>query len=324
MKHKILEALEGASGKFVSGERLSDGLGISRTAVWKHISALRREGYAIVGQPRSGYALIAAPDKLLPAAVKAGLDTKVIGTKVRYLTSAASTNDCAKEMARQGAPEGTVVVAEEQTGGRGRMGRPWASPPGGGLWFSVILRPALTPPQAPRLTLVAAVAVARAIRHTTGLEAGIKWPNDIIVGGRKVCGILTEMVAEIDRVEFVVLGIGLNVNLGRKGLPQDLRDCATSLDIELGRRLDRAAVFRSILREFESWYMRYLQDGPVPALSEWRQLSITLGERVRVVGQGESFEGTATGIDEDGALIVKPDGGPERRVLSGDVSLRSA
>lgn len=309
-------------GRFVSGEELSKTLGVSRTAVWKHVAQLRREGYSIVGQPRAGYALVAAPDKLLPEVIMAGLNTRFIGGRIRYVATATSTNDLARAMAREGASEGAVVVAEEQTRGKGRMGRRWECPAGAGLLFSLILRPDLRPPEAPVLTLVAAVAAARGIEVVTGLKPGIKWPNDLLIAGRKVCGILTEMAGEMDRVDFVVLGIGINVNMGRRPLPKGLAAETTSLDLEVGKRLDRAAILRAVLQEMETWYSRFLEEGAGPVISEWKVRSATLGNRVSVIGPRESFEGVAADIDADGALLVRADDGRLRRVLSGDVSIR--
>ena len=324
MKHKILEALVRQEGRFVSGEELSKALGISRTAVWKHIASLREHGYTIIGQPRSGYALISAPDRLSPEVIRAGLATRVMGKSIRYLPRTGSTNEDAKALASEGAPEGTVVIADEQTAGKGRMGRQWLSPNGSGLWFSVILRPNLLPAETPRLTLAAAVAVARAIRSETGLEAGIKWPNDVLVGGKKVCGILTEMSAEMDRVNYVVLGVGINVNFGTNPFPPGLREYATALDIELGKRVDRAAVLRAILHELEHWYLRYLAEGASPVVREWKSLSVTLGRRVTAFTLRDSFEGVATDVDDDGGLIILRDDGRTEKLLSGDVSLRDS
>ncbi|MGE5485109.1 MAG: biotin--[acetyl-CoA-carboxylase] ligase [Ignavibacteriales bacterium] len=323
MKHRVLQALKDGHGKFVSGGQLSGELDISRTAVWKHVAQLRKEGYSIVGQPRSGYALVAAPDKLLPEVIRAGLDTRIIGCRIRYVTTTSSTNDLARAMAIEGSPDGTVVVAEEQTGGKGRAGRRWQCPAGAGLLFSLVLRPDLLPPETPRLTLVTAVAVARGISASTGVETGIKWPNDLLIGGRKVCGILTEMAGEMDRVDFVVIGIGINVNLGLKPISRGAADFA-SLDVEVGKRLDRAAILRAVLREIETWYSTYQRDGFAPVLAEWRSRSVTLGNRVTVTGPRETFEGLAVDVDDDGALIVRVDSGEDRRVLSGDVSVRPA
>jgi BirA family biotin operon repressor/biotin-[acetyl-CoA-carboxylase] ligase len=322
VKHEVLRALREERGRFVSGERLSSLLGISRTAVWKHVTALRRDGYTIIGQPRSGYALVAAPDKLLPEVVRAGLNTRVIGSKVRYLATTTSTNDLLKSLAAEGAAEGTVLVAEEQTSGKGRLGRRWECPPGAGLLFSVLLRPRLAPAEVQGLTLLAAVAVAKAIASSLGLRPEIKWPNDVLVGGRKVCGILAEMVAEADQVDFVVIGIGINVNLGTRPLPGAAAGLHTSLDAELGKRVDRAAVLRAVLKELDELYSLFLEGGPESVVSEWASYSATIGKRVTVRGINETFEGTAVAVHGDGALVVKTDDGEIRRFLSGDVTLR--
>lgn len=315
VKEQVLAALREAEGLYLSGEAISSRLGVSRTAVFKQIEALRALGYQIDAMPRRGYRLASEPDLVTADQIaQAGIAGR-FGGRIVYLPSVGSTNEAAKEAARQGAREGTLVIADQQTSGKGRLGRPWASPSGAGIWMSLVLRPQAPPYQAPRLTLVAAVAVGEAVRAVTGLDAGIKWPNDLQVGGRKFCGILTEMEAELDRVAFVICGIGINVN----AVPDQFRPGATSLKEEAGRTLRRAPLVAAVLASFERWYDRPFAE----ALSRWRELSITLGRKVSVVpaAGGSPVEGIARDVDEEGALLVEVDG-KVRRVVAGEVSIR--
>jgi BirA family biotin operon repressor/biotin-[acetyl-CoA-carboxylase] ligase len=324
VKERTLLALRRAGGKFLSGEELSRLLGVSRTAVWKAVQSLREEGYNIISRARQGYRLEGIPDLLLPAEISWGLETQWLGRNIYYKDTLASTNELAKELARQGVEEGTLVIAEEQGEGRGRRGRSWYSPRGQGLLFSLILRPPLQPAQAPQLTFLAAVAVAETLRKELGLEAGIKWPNDIYIRGRKVAGILTELSAELDRVNFVIMGIGVNVNTPLEDFPPSLQEGATSLQAEAGRALSRAALLQKILLQIESWYKVFLQDGFPPLRRRWKELAFVLGKEVQVIGPRETFSGLAVDVDEFGALLVQVGGGQVRRVLAGDVSLREA
>ncbi len=232
----LLRSLRAQQGQWISGAVLCRQLQVSRTAVWKHIGALKTFGYRIESSPRRGYLLREIPDRLVPQELREGLQTTVIGrAEIHYFPCTESTNRQAKTLAGGGAPSGTLVLAEEQTAGRGRRGRSWFSPPGAGIYLSVILRPDITPQEAPRFALATAAAVAAAVQETTLVETRIKWPNDILAGGRKLGGILTEAVLEMDRVEYLIIGLGLNVNLDRIDFPQDLRETATSIQAETGR-----------------------------------------------------------------------------------------
>ena len=329
MRLEILNVLRNAAGSYCSGEEIAKKLGVSRTAVWKHIKELRAAGYEIVSHSRSGYVLKDTPDRLLAPEIEAGLSTKVIGCHVESHDSIDSTNLEAKRIAAKDAPEGTVVVAEEQVGGRGRLERPFFSPKGKGIWFSVILRPKFLPQEAPKCTLLAAVAVARAMKEC-GLTPGIKWPNDILYKGKKLVGILTEMSAEIDAIKYIVIGMGINVNVAAEDFPDDLKDIATSLCIMKGERIPRVKFLQSVLRSMDDLYEKVQQYGFAPIFDEWRKYTITLGEEVRVIGvrSGEEYIGRAADIDADGALLVDvqcSDGSTERRrVVAGDVSIRNA
>lgn len=321
MKDRILDILKRNQG-WVSGETLCRELGVTRTAVWKHIRALREEGYDIEARSNLGYRLLHSPDVPFPGEVAAGLPTTVMGRRIQYYPELPSTNDEAKRLAPTGCPEGTVVITECQTGGKGRMGRPWFSPRGRGLWFTVLLRPPVNPAETPQVTMVAAVAVAEAIREHTGVEAVIKWPNDILVAGKKLCGILVELNAEMDRVNFMVAGIGLNVNIPRPEFPPDIGATATSLQAEAGRHIPRVPLLRALLASLEMWYQLWLREGFVPVLDRWRELCVTLDCPVTVHTVRETYTGHAVDVDETGALLVRTADGGLERLLAGEVTLR--
>lgn len=319
MRAKILELLRSKHGGCVSGAEIASQLGVSRTAVWKHINELKLAGYNIESRARSGYCLLDCPDRLLPELITHDLPTRLLGQSVVSYEDIPSTNDEAKRLAAQGADEGTVVVSEAQSVGKGRLERSFFCP-AGGLWFSVILRPDFLPQEAPKCTLMAAVAVAMAMRDL-GLDAGIKWPNDIYCQGRKLTGILTEMSAEMDRINYLVVGIGINANIPLASFPEEIKDKAGSMSGILGHDIDRVAFLQKILTYMEQLYVDVLKNGFAQVLEQWRKHSITLGQLIDVVGVQEQFAGQAEDIDADGALLVRTDGGL-RRVLAGDVSIR--
>ncbi len=322
MRTEVLDLLRKAGNGYISGEEIAKQLGVSRTAVWKHINELRKAGYDIESQAHLGYVLKEVPDLLLPAEMSQVLQTKHIGKNYVYRQETQSTNDDAKKLCAEGAPDGTVVVTEYQSGGHGRLTRRWVCPRGAGLLFSVILRPAsMLPQEAPKCTLMAAVAVVRALR-AAGVEAGIKWPNDILVNGKKAAGILTEMSASMESIEDIIIGIGINANLKAEDLPQDARNTPTSLAIELGHPVDRRRLLADILLNLETLYDEVREKGFHPMLKAWKTYSVTLGRQVRVIGLHETFSGRATGIDDDGALFVERPDGSIRKVLAGDVSIR--
>lgn len=319
LKEKILSALSGSEAAHVSGAQLAARLHVSRTAVWKYIASLEENGYIIEAVPSKGYRLISAPDTIVLETVKRGLTTRVIGHDIRLLPLVDSTNTLAMEFAGQGAPEGTVVLAEQQRGGKGRLGRTWISPRGN-LYLSVILRPGIPTHKAPLLTLLGATAACSAIRKQLDLPAGIKWPNDILLAGKKTGGLLTEMSAEPDRIRHIVLGIGINVNMELSELPPDIRDLSTSLSTHAGRKIDRTALLRRLLSELDQRYRRFLKS-ETDVLDEWRKLNVTLGNRVAVKAPDGTFEGLAESIDREGRLIVRMEQGAPRIVASGDVTL---
>ena len=314
----ILGLLVEGGTDFVSGEALSGKLGLSRTAVWKVVNALRRQGYRIEAVSSRGYRLLEAPDRLTALEVLPLLETHDLARTVHSFEEVDSTNLVAFRLAVEGAEHGELVVAEHQTQGRGRRGRSWSSPGHLNLHASFVLRPELPPQRAPELTLLAAVALAESLR-AIGVPADIKWPNDLLVGGRKVAGILTELSADLDRVHFVVLGIGVNLNSRREDFPPELAETATSVLQVLGRRVGRAAFAAALARQLEDWLDLHAGQGFRPVRERWRALSATLGQEVLVTSERREIRGVAIDIDEDGALRIRTASGTEERVLAGDV-----
>jgi BirA family biotin operon repressor/biotin-[acetyl-CoA-carboxylase] ligase len=319
----VLAFLAEAGDTVVSGEAISDKLGLTRAAVWKHVEALRQQGYRIDAVATRGYRLVEVPDRLRALELRPLLNTHDVGQVLHCFDEVDSTNDRAKALADEGAEHGEVVVAERQTAGRGRRGRTWISPARRNVAFSVILRPeALPPTRASELTLVAAVAVCDALRQA-GVDAGIKWPNDVLVGGRKIAGILTELAAEPDQVHWVVVGVGVNVNARREDFPPELAGEATSVLIERDHPAPRALFLAACLTSLEDWYDRHAEEGFEPIREAWKARSVTLGQQVSVKTDGGDLVGTAFDIDAGGALLIRTAAGVER-VLSGDVALLRA
>lgn len=318
----VLAFLAEAVDEFVSGEAISDKLGLTRAAVWKHVEALRGQGYRIEAVPARGYRLAGVPDRLTPLELRPLLNTHDVGRVVHWFEEIGSTNDRAKELADEGAEHGEVVVAEAQTAGRGRRGRAWASPARRNLYFSVVLRPDLPPARAPELTLVGSVALCDALRQA-GVDAGIKWPNDLLVAGKKIAGILTELAAEPDKVDWVVLGAGVNVNARLEDFPEEVRGEATSLLLERGQAAPRVLFAAACFTALETWLDRHDEEGFAVIREGWRARSVTLGREVAVKVDGRELTGVAEDIDEAGALLVRTAAGLER-VLSGDVQLLRA
>ena len=315
----VLAFLAEAGDEFVSGEAISDKLGLTRAAVWKHVEALRAQGYRIDAVPARGYRLAAVPDRLTPLEIRPLLNTHDLGQEIHWYEELGSTNDRAKELADEGAEHGEVVIAESQTAGRGRRGRVWVSPPRRNLYFSVVLRPELPPERAPELTLVASLALCDALRQA-GVAAGIKWPNDVLASGRKIAGVLTELAAEPEQVHWVVVGAGVNVNARREDFPEELRGEATSVLIERGQPAPRALLAAACFTALEDWVDRHAEEGFAPIRAAWRERSVTLGREVVVKEASRELTGVAEDIDDAGALLVRTRAGVER-VLAGDVAL---
>ena len=302
MKGSILKALR-ESGDYVSGQVLSKELGISRVSVWKRIRSLKQDGYVIEAAAK-GYRLISSPDLLLPYEFPGWEE------KIHHFQEIGSTMGVARELARKGVAEGTIVIAESQTHGRGRLGREWLSPKGG-IFFTLILRPKISPAYAPRINLMISVAVAKAIRKAFDLKAELKWPNDVLIEGRKICGILAEMEAEMDRVNFINLGIGINANTSISPYEKT----ATSLKEELGKEVSRKELLNSVLKEIAKQQALLTKND---LLEEWKRLSATLNKQVRIVSPGEEMMGRAIDIDANGALVIKGKDGSLRSVIAGD------
>ncbi|WP_052218623.1 biotin--[acetyl-CoA-carboxylase] ligase [Thermincola ferriacetica] len=323
MKDEILNLLKKSERSFLSGEEISSRLQVSRTAVWKHIQALREDGYTIESRSKVGYRLVTVPDRLYPGEITAGLKTRVIGSRIVHFDTIGSTNDKGKELAANGAPEGLVIVAEEQTTGRGRLGRTWSSPKGRGIWMSVILRPEINPMDAPKLTLLTAVALARTFDSYPGIQPGIKWPNDVFIKGKKIAGVLTEMNAELERINYVVVGIGVNVNTSRAELPPEIENIATSLYIETGKSWSRKDFLTKLLEELEALYLSFKMGEYAAVVEEWKKYSVTLNKKIKVTSPGVALEGTAVDLDDDGALIVRTRDGSLKRVVAGEITFAS-
>jgi BirA family transcriptional regulator, biotin operon repressor / biotin---[acetyl-CoA-carboxylase] ligase len=319
---QILSALRSAEGGGVSGSELAERLGISRAAVWARVAELRRLGYDIAAGPHLGYRLVNSPDVLHADDLLSRLgQTSVVGRDIRVFEQTTSTNDVMEKLAHDGVKEGVVVFAESQTRGRGRLGRKWLSPARKGLWFSILLRPDLRPQEITRLTVAAATALRRAIQAETGLAPEIKWPNDLLLRGKKVAGILTEMSAELDRVRHVILGIGVDVNLGAGEFPPDLRRLATSLRIELGKPVSRPELAVEILRELDQDYARTVGHGFAGVAEEWEAHCATIGRNVTIQTGDRRMRGRAEALDDDGALRLRTEHGRLERIMGGDVTL---
>lgn len=316
---KILEVLRARRHTYISGEQLSRELKMSRTAVWKHVNALRSLGYRVEAITSMGYKLISSPSLLLPLEIKNGLNTQTIGQNIHWEYEVASTNTLAAQLADKGAPEGTVVVSECQKQGRGRMGRNWVSQPENGIYLSLILRPNFVPMKAPCITFLSAIAVVEALEQVLGVKAGIKWPNDVMIGGKKVSGILTELKAEIECIHYVIVGIGINVNNSR--FPKAFRDKVTSLSLETRQKVSRITLVQALLSAFERWYTRTLDEGVERTFERWRELSCTIGNPVEVNLGDEVLRGVATRLGADGSLFVQASSGEERQILAGDVTM---
>jgi BirA family biotin operon repressor/biotin-[acetyl-CoA-carboxylase] ligase len=316
---KIISVLRDSNG-FVSGQKMSNILGITRAGVWKRIKSLRESGYRIDAVPSKGYRMSEAPDIPTRHELMSVYNGTIIGREVLYYPCIDSTNNRAMEIGTE-MPEGTVIVADYQEHGRGRFGRRWVSPKGVNLYFTVILKPLFPPRDASIITLMTAVAVAQAISKDTNLNACIKWPNDIIVQGRKVGGILTEMKSNMDSIEFVAVGIGVNVNMPVNMLPEDIRQVSGSLSMFSGRSINRVKLMGAIMKEIEYWYSLLLRGERDVLLEQWRQMDITTGRSVEVKMYEKVISGTAVGVNEKGELLLRLGSGIIKEISAGEVTL---
>ncbi len=322
-RNKLILYLKQSESDWVSGEHLSRRLSISRAAINKHVSGLRKIGYQIKSSTRKGYLLEKSPDILLAGEIRDGLSTTVFGKQeIIYLQEVDSTNTRAKELAAKGSPEGTIVIAEKQIIGRGRMGRSWFSPENKGIYISMILRPAMPPSKTSVITLLTAVAVAEALLLLTDMDVKIKWPNDILIKGKKIAGILTEISMEMDSIDFIIIGLGLNVNTSLDEMPEAIQQTATSFFIETGLPVSRAAIIRAYLEKFEHYYGILGKHGFKPVMDRWKALSGIIGKQVDIDVMGNRYKGMVEDIDNDGVLILCDKNGDYHRIFSGDVIVR--
>jgi BirA family biotin operon repressor/biotin-[acetyl-CoA-carboxylase] ligase len=313
----LLRILEKHQGRFVSGEEIGRRMGTSRAAVWKQVGTLRRRGYGIEGARGAGYRLLGRPDVIEEADVLSRLSSRSFWNTFLFFPVTDSTNSRAAEAAERGATHGTIVCADAQTGGRGRFDRRWESPPGVNLYLSLLLRPPVDPRRAPQLTLVTAVALAKAVEEVAGIPSRLKWPNDLYLEGKKAAGILAEMSTDADRLRHVVIGVGLNVNAEAHHFPENLRKTATSLRLATGRAFRRAEVLARFLNRFAESYREFLAGGFAPLLPEWNCRSLLTGKRVMVRCPDGDVRGTAAGVDEAGMLLFRRDGAKGEERLSG-------
>lgn len=322
MKEQILRMLK-QRNDYISGQEICEKCNVSRTAIWKVINQLKDDGYEIEAVRNKGYKLLKSPDLIGEREIKPLLETKWFGKRIMYFDSIDSTNNVIKRQAEESLEHGLLAVAEEQTAGKGRRGRVWKSPAGSGIWMSFMLTPDIAPDRASMLTIVAALAVADAIEERTGLDTKIKWPNDIVVNSHKVCGILTELSAELTHVNYVVIGIGINVNT--EYFPDDIRETATSCYIELGskEKIQRAGIIASIGKYFEKYYDEYLKSADLSGLVDvYNTKLVSAGKTVKVITNDGDRVYTCVGIDSEGLMIVKNDDGSEEKIRSGEVSVR--
>ena len=321
IRKNLLEAFSLANGDFISGQKISELLGCSRTAVWKHIEELRNDGYDLEAVRRRGYRIVKKPDRISGNEIQIGLKTSYIGRNIHFEEAVSSTQKIAHKLAYEGTMEGSIVVTEEQLEGRGRLDRTWYSPRSTGIWMSVILRPNIPPNQAPQLTLLTAVSVVQAIQEVTGLEPDIKWPNDILLNGKKIVGILTELQAEADRINSVIIGIGINVNQRIDHFPESINRIATSLAIERGEKINRSELIQVILLKLENLYNDYLKNGFHVVKLLWESYAVSIGQQIVARTLAGAIEGCALGITADGVLMLEDLDGKIHYIHSADIEL---
>lgn len=320
MKAEIIRLLKSCDG-YLSGQELCEKLNVSRTAVWKVIHQLKQEGYEIEAVRNKGYRLLESADVMTEAELESCMGQQHIGLPVKYCEEIDSTNNQVRRMAEEGAPEGILVVAESQNSGKGRRGRVWKSPAGSGIWMSFLLKPQIRPEYASRLTLVAAMAVSAGIEEVTGLTSQIKWPNDLVLSGKKICGILTEMSTDLDTIRYIIVGIGINVNTS--SFPEEIRETATSLYLESGRKWKRSELIAAIMKHIERYYEIFLRTAELSNLKEeYEKKLANLNQHVKVLSPGHEFCGICRGITNGGELLVEREDGTIAQVMSGEVSVR--
>ncbi|MDC3415354.1 biotin--[acetyl-CoA-carboxylase] ligase [Aquibacillus salsiterrae] len=319
-RNKLIDILNVHKNSFISGQQLSNQLNISRTAVWKHMRELEKDGYVIEAAPRKGYRIVESPKKVSSNTIHWGLQTKWLGKEVVHKHRVPSTQTVAHQQALNGSSHGTVVIADQQTKGKGRLNRKWYSENDDGVWMSVVLRPNIPPNQAPQLTLLAATVLANVLTKLKIPEVGIKWPNDILIGDKKVAGILTEMQAEHDQIHYLVLGIGLNVNQSSDTFPDEVKDIATSLKLASNQSYSIRQLIQDILFEFEKSYDVYMSDGFTSIKQNWERFGYKMGEKVAINSGNRTWTATLHGIEADGSLLVSNDDGSHERLYSAEIN----
>ncbi len=322
MKIKIIKLLKKGGNEFISGQEISKRLGVSRTAIWKYMNQIREDGYEIESISNRGYRLVSSPDVLTFEEIEPYLNTKFIGRNIIHFNSIESTNSIAKKLGDSDEANGSVVISEEQTNGRGRLGRSWVSPSHKGIWMSIILKPNLSPVDAVNLTQTAAAAVVKASEEI-GIETLVKWPNDIVINNKKVCGILTEMNAELTRINYVVVGIGINVNVDESEFSEDIREIATSLKIQMNAPVNRQELTARILNNFEELYTKFTDGNDIEtSIKICRDNSAVIGKDVLIITREKSVEAHVLDIDNMGRLVVEYSDGSQEHIISGEVSIR--
>lgn len=322
MKYEVLHLLKKSSTTFLSGQLISEKLGVSRTSIWKYIKSLKEDGYIIDSSSKKGYRLISSPDILTFEEVNPYLKTNHMGKKILHFESINSTNNKAKELSEKGEDHGTVVISEEQVGGKGRLGRSWCSPKYKGISLSIILKPNINPMEAPKITQIAAAAMIESLREFN-INAKVKWPNDIIIGGKKVCGILTEMSGELNRVNYIIVGIGINANLDKDDFSEDLLDRATSLKIETNTSINRKSLVGMLLNKFEFLYTEFQEKKQIElSIKICKNNSAVIGKNIKVVRNNNEKCAKALDLDGDGRLVVQYKDGSLEKLVSGEISIR--
>jgi len=320
IKEQLLLHLKDNMDAWISGESLSRQLGVSRAAIWKQARNLKEEGYIIQSLPKKGYRLCEISDLLLPGEIRERLGNNLFGgQQIYYYKELDTTNLKAKELASQGVPEGTLIIAEKQTKGRGRRGRSWFSPTGYGIYASMVLRPSIAPTEISSITLMAAVSAAEALIALTPLNFRIKWPNDILLNDKKIAGILTEISSDMDIVDYLIIGIGMNINTPKDVFPPEIKETATSIFIETNRPFQRIEIFSEFLKIYENYYINFEKSGIEPIMERWKELANIVGQRIEVDVMGQKYRGDVVEI-ENGILILK-DHGRTYRIFSGDVTI---
>lgn len=316
---KLIEVLSSKPDQYISGQLLSEQLNISRPAVWKHMKELEKDGYEVEAAPRKGYRIVSFPDKISTNTLQWGLDTSWLGQNVIHKSSVSSTQILAHQQAQEGAAHGTVIVADEQTKGRGRLNRSWHSHKGDGIWMSIVLRPTFEPHRSPQITLLAATVLAEVFKRHCGIKPQIKWPNDLLTDGKKLAGILTELQAEQDQINYIVLGMGINVNHDREIFPEEIQNQATSIKQETSESWDIGPLIQDILQTFEKRYEEFIQEGFSKIKLRWEAFGFRLGEKVDIKTQQRSWSARILGIEQDGALKVCDDVGHEDILYSAEI-----